>query len=200
MAWQHPPAIGCRFSFLHLPCGRCGHSVCLADAQLVLFGGYDGRKWLNDLHLFNTHSLVWTQPVSQGQPPGPRQYHTAATVQNSMYVFGGFNGLVWLRDLALLDLERMTWLSVLATGAAPSAREGHAMVAVHSNLWVFGGWNGSPLGELFRFDTLTKHWTQLLIATPQLCGHSMTLVKDQLFVFGGFDQGHGVATQLRSCD
>ena len=58
MAWLHPPAIGCRFSFLHLPCGRCGHTMSVFENSLIVFGGYDGKSWLCDLHQFDINSLV----------------------------------------------------------------------------------------------------------------------------------------------
>ena len=109
MAWTHPPALGCRFSFLHIPCGRCGHTTVLYNSSLFVFGGYDGKKWLNDLHKFDTNSLVWSQPRALGTAPSVRQYHAACISKDSMYIFGGYTGVSWLRDLVVLDLLDYKW-------------------------------------------------------------------------------------------
>lgn len=189
MAWVHPPAIGCRFSFLHLPCGRCGHTMSVYEDSLIVFGGYDGKKWLCDLHKFDINSLVWSQPHFAGLTPQPRQYHAAQIIDTKLYIYGGFNGLVWLKDLVIADLKEMKWKYPATYGSQPSAKEGLAMAAINKSLFIHGGWNGMPNGELHRFDTVTNEWILLRIEgfRPQLCGHSMTVVKETLFIFGGFD-------------
>lgn len=194
MAWIHPPAIGCRFSFLHIPCGRCGHTMCVYEESLVLFGGFDGKKWLNDLHILDMNSLVWTQPKVFGPSPQPRQYHTADIIGNTLYIFGGYNGSAWLSDLITLDFDKMTWQLPYVKGDAPSAREGHSMCAVGKYLYLYGGWDGSALSDLYRLDTQLLEWIKLEVqgTKPYLCGHSMTYVKNQLYVFGGFDGNNWV--------
>ncbi len=32
------------------PCGRNYHTACVVDNRVVIFGGYDGTKMLNDVH------------------------------------------------------------------------------------------------------------------------------------------------------
>lgn len=194
MAWIHPPAIGCRFSFLHIPCGRCGHTMCVYQDSQVLFGGFDGKKWLNDLHILDMNSLVWTQPKVFGPSPQPRQYHTAEIIGNTLYIFGGYNGSAWLSDLITLDFDKMTWQLPKFKGDCPSAREGHSMCAVGKYLYLYGGWDGSALSDLYRLDTQELEWVKLEVSGPKpfLCGHSMTYVKDQFYLFGGFDGNNWV--------
>ena len=189
MAWVHPPAIGCRFSFLHLPCGRCGHTMSVYEDTLIVFGGYDGKKWLCDLHKFDINSLVWSQSTLNGYTPQPRQYHAAQIIDSNLYIYGGYNGSVWLKDLVVADLIEMKWKYPITYGNQPTAKEGLAMAAINRHLFVHGGWNGMPNGDLHKFDTVTNEWTFIRIEgfKPQLCGHSMTVVKDKLFIFGGFD-------------
>lgn len=188
MAWQHSSVLDCRLSYLHLPSGRCGHSMCVWRSSLVLFAGFDGTKWLNDVHILNTESLVWTQPRLAGITPEVRQYHSAALLENRMFVFGGYNGVSWLSDLLSLDLQTGIWKRPKASGDLPTPKEGHAMAAYQSWLYVFGGWDGAAVAELHRFHTDLYTWEKLVVAGtgPAVCGHSMSLVKDQLFVFGGY--------------
>ena len=201
MAWVHPPAIGCRFSFLHIPSGRCGHSMCVYSSSLIVFGGYDGHRWLNDLHKFDINSLIWSQPPLSGEPPQPRQYHAGHLLDSSLYIYGGYNGSIWLQDLVVADLSVMRWLYPVTSGAQPTAKEGLAMASINSYLFVHGGWNGVANGDLHRLDTVSYEWTLLRVegGRPHLCGHSMTAVKDLLFVFGGFN-GDTWANTLHTID
>ena len=188
MAWQYSSVLDCRLSFLHLPSGRCGHTMVAYQDSLVLFAGFDGMKWLNDVHFLNTVSMVWTQPRLSGCSPEPRQYHTSALLGEQMYVFGGYSGSSWLSDLLVLNLKALIWRHPATFGDIPSAKEGHAMSAVHSSLFVFGGWDGTAVSDLHQLDTNSLVWTRLQVTGPRpaICGHSMNLLKDSLFVFGGY--------------
>mmetsp|Transcript_3978 Transcript_3978/g.6024 ORF Transcript_3978/g.6024 Transcript_3978/m.6024 type:complete len:759 (+) Transcript_3978:1-2277(+) len=161
----------------------------LYNDSLVLFGGFDGKRWLNDLHTLEISSLVWKQVRVLGAAPQPRQYHTSEVIGSSLYIFGGYNGSHWLGDLVILDLNEMKWIYPRCKGESPSGKEGHSMAAIQNYLYVFGGWNGCSLSELHRLDTATMQWKRIEVQgySPRVCGHSMTVVKNQLFVFGGFD-------------
>ena len=189
MAWVHPPAIGCRFSFLHLPCGRCGHSAIVHCASLYVFGGFEGKKWLNDLHKFDTNSFVWSQPRVLGIAPQPRQYHTANIIKDFMYIFGGYNGAGWLGDLVILDIKSFKWVYPVTYGELPSGREGHTMIDYFDYLYLFGGWDGNTIGDMYRLSTNNYLWERinLIGERPLLCGHSCTVIDSKLLIFGGFD-------------
>lgn len=189
MAWVNPPAMGCRFSFLHLPCARCGHTMNVFQDLLIVFGGFDGKRWLSDLHKFDTQTLMWSQQNMQGDPPQPRQYHASSIIGSNLYIYGGFNGSYWLSDLIVADIQEGRWNYPITYGNQPCAKEGLAMAAVETYLFVHGGWNGITNGDLHRFDTLNNEWTLVQIEgkKPALCGHSITRVNDKLFVFGGYD-------------
>lgn len=194
MAWIHPPALGCRFSFLHIPCGRCGHTAVLNGTSILIFGGFDGKKWLNDMHSFDTTSLVWTQPRVLGQAPIPRQYHSAVYSNNKMFIFGGYTGSAWLKDLVVLDSLGYKWIYPKVCGDVPNGREGHSMCIFENFIYVYGGWDGGTIGDVYRIGISSYIWEKLEISgeKPLLCGHSMTLIDDNLFIFGGFDGANWV--------
>ena len=189
MAWVHPPAIGCRFSFLHFPCGRCGHSAVVHSASLYIFGGFEGKKWLNDLHKFDTTSFVWSQPRIMGAAPQPRQYHTANIIKDLMYIFGGYNGTGWLKDMVILDMKSFKWIYPVTYGDVPTGREGHTMIDYHDYLYLFGGWDGGTIGDMYRLSITNFVWERinLIGERPLLCGHSSTVIDSKIFIFGGFD-------------
>jgi hypothetical protein len=36
-------------------------AVALSPTQLLVYGGHDGAKWLDDVHVFDTQFLTWTE-------------------------------------------------------------------------------------------------------------------------------------------
>ena len=93
------------------PLPRWRHSANVFDAtSIVIFGGfYSSTNRFNDIHIFDTVSLSWAQPVEQSDftpfrgnhipkknawpfCPTPRGVHSANIVDNKMYIFGGYGG------------------------------------------------------------------------------------------------------------
>jgi hypothetical protein len=60
--------------------------------NMVLHGGHDGNRHLNDTYIFNFTSQTWSSVLTEGIPPSPRDSHVAVAHQDSMYVFGGSTG------------------------------------------------------------------------------------------------------------
>ena len=55
LTWDHPPADE------HTPTGRQRHTaVLVGSSQLYIVGGFDGFKWLNDLHVLDVSKLEET--------------------------------------------------------------------------------------------------------------------------------------------
>ena len=76
---------------LCLQLARFQHAGDIYKSYLVIFGGETANGTiLNDLWLFNTVSLAWSQPVnhSLSSPPGLIG-HTANIVEDTLYIFGG---------------------------------------------------------------------------------------------------------------
>jgi len=74
---------------------------------MVLFGGHDGTRHLDDVHLFEFDTGIWTNVVVGGGGPsvGPsaRDSHVSVVYGDAMYVFGGSAGSA-LNDLYELTL------------------------------------------------------------------------------------------------
>ena len=88
LSWNRPPCVGAA------PIEREGHTAVTADHRVFIFGGTwvdddDNSIYLNDLHVLQTEGSVWSQPATTGEPPIPREGHTAAIFINQMVVFGG---------------------------------------------------------------------------------------------------------------
>jgi hypothetical protein len=78
---------------------------------LYVFGGWDGRRQHNDMHVFDTERMGWYKPHVSGTVPRPRNHHTAAALtvdgQQQLYFFAGWNGRGYMEDLDCLDLRTL---------------------------------------------------------------------------------------------
>lgn len=72
--------------------------------NLYLFGGHSGAQHLQDLHVFDTIKLEWSQITTQGTLPKGLRGHTANLIQNNIYVFGGYDGSGRSNDLFIFNL------------------------------------------------------------------------------------------------
>ena len=66
------------------------HTANVIDNLMYVFGGGDGKYWLNDLLIFELNKLEWSGPVqTQGIAPVGRLQHSAITFEKKIYIFGG---------------------------------------------------------------------------------------------------------------
>lgn len=121
--------------------GRARHSVVIHNGRVVIFGGWNGKKKLNDLIFFymdsETSELVH-DPMDVC--PSRRECHVAVTCVDTMVVFGGrFRGN-FMEDTCELDLgsKRLKdycrdWL--LAANVTPTAPQVPKRVVDYMERW-----------------------------------------------------------------
>lgn len=56
------------------------HSSVLYKRMLYLFGGYDGKKNHNSLHIYDMHKNEWIKGKVYGKEPEGRNGHTATLI------------------------------------------------------------------------------------------------------------------------
>ena len=66
---NHPPSLG---ALRGCACAGAGHSLAAVGPHLVLFGGVNRQRFLQDLFLLHTPSARWSQPALAGPRPSPR--------------------------------------------------------------------------------------------------------------------------------
>jgi hypothetical protein len=89
-----------------VPIPRAGHTCTLvAPNKVLIFGGGDGVKILNDSWYLDTIAFTFTKTNIGGQPPASRCAHTATLLENKLIIFGGGDGSRRFKDLYLLDVE-----------------------------------------------------------------------------------------------
>ena len=196
------------------PKGRNCHTASMVGDKMMVFGGFGGSKWFDELWVFDTHLIEWSRPevraAGQGSPAA-RYAHSAVSFRGLLFIFGGYGGNdEWLDDLWVLDTQAirvrdqkkaaMAWFRPQTTGFSPTPRAAHTASVVGQKLFIFGGNNGSVrLQDLYSLDTQTMAWKKEVcsgsVPAPR-AGHTMTLLpaesaaeddNPQLLCFAGGD-------------
>nr|KYP35271.1 RING finger protein B [Cajanus cajan] len=178
----------------------------VGNRKIVMYGGWDGKKWLSDVYVLDTISLEWTELSVSGTLPHPRCGHTATMVEKRLLVYGGrggggpIMGDLWALKGLIEEEENEApgWTQLKLPGQAPSPRCGHTVTSGGHYLLMFGG-HGTG-GWLSRYDIyhndcivldrVSAHWKRLAIGNeppPARAYHSMSLIGSRYLLIGGFD-------------
>eukprot|EP00913_Durusdinium_trenchii_P033791 g31632.t1 len=134
------------------PGPRAAHSCDIIDGRLYLFGGWNGKRALNDLHVLDVASGTWSEVLPSGSAPSARNNHTTAVVDSRLVVHGGHDGNKWVADMHILETsppaptaphEGLVWHKAPTSGTPPSARACHTLTRLAHKLYMFGGYDGA---------------------------------------------------------
>lgn len=98
-----------------IPQQRANHSSALLEVtgELFIFGGWNGAQRLNDIHILDTATSVWTFPQIGGVLPHPRAGMTLTAMGGRLYLFGGSGtSAKCFQDMQILDRQELAWLDV----------------------------------------------------------------------------------------
>ncbi|KAL3630094.1 G protein alpha subunit [Castilleja foliolosa] len=195
-------------SFGDLPSSRdFAAASAVGNSKIVMYGGWDGKKWLSDVYVLDTISLEWTELSVSGTIPPPRCGHSVTMIEKRLLMYGGrggggpIMGDLWaLKGLTREDVENETpgWTQLKLPGQAPSPRCGHTIASGGPYLLLFGG-HGTG-GWLSRYDIyyndcvvldrVSVQWKRLPTSNEPPAArayHSMNSVGSRYLLFGGFD-------------
>jgi len=140
---------------------------------MVVFGGHDGTRHLDDVYIFDIEGGIWTNVVVGGRGPSARDSHVSFVYGDAMYIFGGSNGMA-LNDLYELTLAQGGEITSVAVAGADAEQE---VVA-----------NDVDVGGSGRFVPAWRQVTCSRSCPPQqrFC-HVGVMLDNSLYVFGGYD-------------
>ncbi|KAF4666579.1 meprin and TRAF y domain-containing protein MATH domain-containing protein [Perkinsus chesapeaki] len=154
------------------PRARYRTSAVIHNDSMLVFGGHDGSKHLNDFYIFdfltNTWSMVEPSLSSKVPPPTPRDSHIAAVYGDSMYVFGGSTGTA-RNDLYEFNLVTRGWNELRRTSAA----------------WRSTSSSNNPDSPAGGEDGMAEQQGDVR-PCPRFC-HTGVVYRGGLCIFGGYD-------------
>ncbi|KAG3028349.1 hypothetical protein PC121_g7256 [Phytophthora cactorum] len=158
------------------PAGRYGHAVAsVDDEKMFVFGGWDGKKSMNDLWVFDSTTFTWRRPKSSGKPPSPRQNLSMEGLSGnedsppSLLLYGGYTVMpdalpVYNKDVYVFDVAAMAWSRPRLVGEYPPGTFGQSLNLAGAGSGaelavLLGGWSGTERTPLFMGD---KHIRELV--------------------------------------
>ncbi len=200
LTWWEPAIAGTP------PSPRAAHSATVIGRCIFFFGGNDGSRLFDDLHVLDLDTMVWSQPKTLGTPPPARAGHTAVQCGPNLAVFGG-QGLVFYNDFYLLHLPTLTWSQPAIAGTAPTPRAGATCNSVggeHQRLLFFGGSFGTKvMNDIHLLDLESHTWSRPsdsgILPIPR-AGHACEAIGNRLYFFGGGDIEGNVFNDLHVLD
>ncbi|CAF0948628.1 unnamed protein product [Rotaria sordida] len=188
-----------------VPSPRDGHSACIINDRMYIFGGFEDhtQQFSNDLFYFDFNTSSWHlhQPKIGDVIPQWRDFHSATNLDGQMYLFGGrfdriepqqITQTIYDDRLYIFNPEHNSWSLVTAMGEIPCGRRSHSAFVHDGKLYIFGGYNnviGSHFNDLHEFNPLTLLWRRIKaygIGSPvprrrQCC----LVIHDRMYMFGG---------------
>eukprot|EP00282_Hemiselmis_andersenii_P033114 CAMPEP_0169473832 /NCGR_PEP_ID=MMETSP1042-20121227/25923_1 /TAXON_ID=464988 /ORGANISM="Hemiselmis andersenii, Strain CCMP1180" /LENGTH=751 /DNA_ID=CAMNT_0009587801 /DNA_START=155 /DNA_END=2407 /DNA_ORIENTATION=- len=152
------------------PCPRGNHTTSVIERKfLLVMGGRDTGRYLDDCHVLDTETFSWTQVRTNANPMAPVRLcsHVAEGLESvpsyKLFCFGGQTGNDKVRTewnyrnkVDVLDCASMSWLSSpgVVTGTPPPPREDTAWAfdPKAAKLVLFGGWANDWLDDLHMLD------------------------------------------------
>lgn len=189
--------------YFSAPFQRYGHTAVPYGELIYIWGGRNDISACNQLFCFNTVTLQWSKPKTQGQAPGARDGHSSCVINSKMYIFGGYEEELdqFSQDVYVLDFKTMIWHHIKAKGRPPRRRDFHSATAIGQYMYIFGG-RGGRIGlfysqddeiycnQIMCFDTINQTWNELKTTGPRPLGrrsHSAFLYNGDLYIFGGYN-------------
>jgi len=154
----YDPALDIWSTVAPMPSPRCAYAIAPYGDGFYVFGGWDGRRYLDTTLYYDVLSDTWRE---EAPARGARGFAAARTVAGRVYVVGGYDGdseqnLCESYDPALASSGNDPWRThaPMRTG-----RAGHSMAVVRENLYVVGGGWDHPVSYNERYDVANDAWS-----------------------------------------
>ncbi|MHB1295703.1 MAG: Kelch repeat-containing protein [Anaerolineae bacterium] len=172
-----------------LPVALCAYAIAPAEGGFYLFGGWDGRRYLDTVYCYDAAADAWriAAPLRAA-----RGFAAAVAAEGRIYLLGGYDGereldLCESFDPALDALGQDPWRTHTAMA---NGRAGHGAALVDGSLFVVGGGWDRPLESNERYDLANDAWSSF--ETPNAEWHALglsaieTASGTMLFAVGGW--------------
>jgi len=181
---------------------RCAHTATIFSHYIVIFGGFDGIRVLNDVIIFDLDTFAWKRAQISGNSPRPRYGHSACLYQeNKLVIFGGHDGVNTLNNTQIITLEQDDQENFVAYCEEINHERGqdnlfrfyHSAHVVDKCMYLFGGKDQDRISsnQLWRLNLETFKWTQCLSSglteefPDSRSRHGSLIYEGKMYIFGG---------------
>ncbi|XP_051991270.1 kelch repeat-containing protein [Xyrauchen texanus] len=113
------------------PAPRSGHSACVMQGRIFVFGGWDTPVCFNDMFMLDLGLMEFSAMKTSGTAPSPRSWHGCAVLSDhSFLVHGGYNGNHALGDAFLFNTDTSSWSSLTLPQLNSVPRTGHSVITM----------------------------------------------------------------------
>lgn len=113
------------------PAPRSGHSACVMQGRIFVFGGWDTPVCFNDMFMLDLGLMEFSAVKTSGAAPSPRSWHGCAVVSDcSFLVQGGYNGNSALSDTFIFNTVTSSWSSLTLPQLNSVPRAGHSIITM----------------------------------------------------------------------
>lgn len=174
------------------PSRRFGYVSVVHEGKFVLFGGFDGTRWLNDMFEFDFKKKSWREIQAKGELPSVRSCPAWAKDDTRVYIQGGYDGVERKADFFACDLSTYTWVEMPCRGTPPSPRYFHSCCLYSNKMYAYGGYSGSErLADMYSYDFETGIWSVIDCGRGDCPSGRSSLVaqvyENSLYIFGGYN-------------
>ena len=167
----------------NMPNRRLQFGCALYMDKLLIVGGRDGLKTLNNVDAIDLQTMTWTSLSSPLATP--RHGLGLALLKGALYAVGGHDGWSYLNSVERLDLATKTWSYV---APMQTMRSTCGVAILDDKLYVVGGRECSICHRTTEmYDPHTNRWTQKSPMNKRRGGVSVASYNGHLYVFGGHD-------------
>jgi leucine-zipper-like transcriptional regulator 1 len=175
-----------------VPSRRFGYVSVVHNNKFVLYGGFDGSRWLNDMFEFDFNTRTWREIESRGTLPSVRSCPAWAKDDTHVYIQGGYDGVERKADFFACDLATYTWTEMPCLGTPPSPRYFHSCCLYGNKMFLYGGYSGNErLADMYAYDFETNHWSEVDCTHGDAPSGRSSLVaqvyENGLYIFGGYN-------------
>ncbi|KAM9500283.1 kelch repeat-containing protein isoform 2-T2 [Clarias gariepinus] len=113
------------------PAPRSGHSACVVQEKIFIFGGWDTPVCFNDMFMLDLCLMEFSAVQTSGSAPTPRSWHGCAVLSESRFlVHGGYNGNDALSDVFTFNTDTNCWTSLACSQLTSTPRAGHSIITM----------------------------------------------------------------------
>lgn len=180
-----------------LPFPVSAYALVDFEGHLYLFGGFDGKKYLNTVLEYDPQNDAWNQPAYYSSGFA---FASALVAQNKIFVVGGYDGKNALANNRVYYPQREQSGSSPWEERAPLPSGRYAMDAASlANLVYLVGGQGESSGEPVSlvYQPQTDHWNAFdAPANPPGSSGVLLPFEMQIHLIGGKTTGGATATHL----